>query len=394
MKILVVSAVLPYPLHSGGQVRMYNLLKRLSLTHEITLVSFIRDENEQQYKKDLSFCHEVYMVNRGRAWQLGYIARAIFTRMPFLLATYTNGKMHRLLTKLLAKNTYDRIHLEPFYVWPSIPNTDIPIIVSEHNVEYEVYNEYVRRFSFLPLKSLLAIDVDKLKRWERYIWRKAHKLTAVSTRDRDVMEAYLSFPVSVVPNGVDTSWFTYKKQNMKEKKNLLFVGNFRWLPNREAVEWLLTDIWPRIAKRFPESTLRIIGRNMPESVQKRATNRVICLADVSDIRNEYMRASVLLAPMTIAGGTKFKVLEAMASGVPVISTVEGIEGIQCEEDKHVLIATNAQTFVDQLVKLDTDYSLLANITKNARVLVEYAYNWDTIAETLEKVWKGTHGKKR
>lgn len=375
-------------------MRMYNLLKRLSVHHEITLVSFIRDEKERAYKKDLLFLHDIFLINRGRAWQLGYIARSIFTRMPFLLATYTNGKMHALLSHLLVKNSYDLIHLEPFYVWPSIPNTTIPIVVSEHNVEYKVYQKYVNRFSFLPLKPFLGIDVTALKRWERYVWRKANTLTAVSMRDAEIMEEYLSFPVSVVPNGVDTSWFTYKKQNIEEKKNLLFVGNFRWLPNREAVEWLLTDIWPRIAKRFPESTLRIIGRNMPESVQKRATDRVICLADVSDIRNEYMRASVLLAPMTIAGGTKFKVLEAMASGVPVISTTEGIEGIQCEEGKHVLIATNAQAFVDQLVKLDSDNSLLTNITKNARALVEHAYNWDTIAKMLEKVWKGTHGKKR
>lgn len=373
---------------------MYNLLKRLSKKHEITLVSFVRDNKESLYKKDLSFCHAVYLINRGRAWQVGYIARAVFTRMPFLLATYTNGKMHTLLSKLLIKNTYDLIHLEPFYVWPSIPNTDIPIVVSEHNVEYEVYNEYVRRMTFPFIKPLLGLDVEKLKRWERYVWRKVTTLTAVSAHDRFVMEEYLSFPVAFVPNGVDTSWFTYKRKKNAQDKNFLFVGNFRWLPNREAAEWLLTDIWPKIAIQFPSSMLTIVGQNMPESMKKRSTDRVLCLSDVSDIRQEYAKAFALVAPMTIAGGSKFKVLEAMACGTPVISTTEGIEGISGEDGKEILVAKNAQAFVDQLIRLNADSSLYEKLTKNARALVEHAYNWDTIAISLEKVWKGAHAYKR
>lgn len=372
---------------------MYNLLKRLSLKHKITLVSFIRDEKERVHKKDLSFCHEVYMINRGRAWQARYIARAVFTRMPFLLSTYTNGKMHRLLTDLLAKNTYDLLHLEPFYVWPSIPNTDVPIVVSEHNVEYEVYSEYVKKISFLPLRFLLGMDVEKLKRWERYVWRKADSLTAVSTHDRFVMEEYLSFSTYLVANGVDTETFAFKKKQSDGKKNILFVGNFRWLPNIDAAEWLIDDIWPRIARRFPDSTLRIVGRNMPKRILNRTSSRVVCLTDVSDIRDEYNKAFALLAPMTIAGGTKFKVLEAMASGVPVISTREGIEGIDCEDDKHVLIAKTSQSFVEKLLRLDRDRVFMDTLTKNARTLVETSYNWNSIAKDLEVAWKGTHGKK-
>lgn len=372
---------------------MYNLLKRLSKKHEITLVSFIREKKERVYKKDLSFCKQIYMISRGRAWQLGYIARAVFTRMPFLLSTYTNGRMHRLLSNLLAQNTYDLIHLEPFYVWPSIPNTDIPIVVSEHNVEYEVYNEYVRKITLPFLKPFFDNDVGKLKRWERYVWRKADSLTAVSTHDRQVMEEYLSFSTSLVANGVDIQTFAFKKQHSGKKKNILFVGNFRWLPNIDAAEWLLDDIWPRIRRRFPDSTLRIVGRNMPQRLLNRASNHIVCLTDVSDIRDEYAKAFVLLAPMTIAGGTKFKVLEAMASGVPVISTKEGIEGIDCQDDKHVLIATSSQSFVEKLLRLDNDSVFRDTLTKNARTLVETSYNWDFIAKDLEVAWKGAHGKK-
>lgn len=373
---------------------MYNLLKRLSSKHTITLVSFIRDEKERSYKNDLSFCEQVYMVNRGRAWQVPYIARALFTRMPFLLSTYANAKMYRLLTKVLATKAFDLIHLEPFYVWPSIPNTRVPIVVSEHNIEYQVYEEYVRKRSFLPLRFLLMIDVSRLKRWEHYVWRKADMVTAVSQKDQRVMESYLSFPVSVVSNGVDTESFTFPKHKKEILQNFLFVGNFRWLPNIEAVERLLSDIWPRIAESFPKSTLTIVGRNMPENVLAALTGRIIGKTDVSDIRDEYNAAFALLAPMTIAGGTKFKVLEAMASGVPVVSTRAGVEGIDCEDEKHVLIANTPHEFVDKLARLVSDHSHREKVVKAARTLVEREYNWDSIAKTLDTVWRTTHEKKR
>lgn len=392
MNILVVSAVLPYPLYSGGQIRMYNLLKRLSLKHKITLVSFIRDEKERVHIKDLSFLHDVHMIHRGRAWQLKYILRALVTRVPFLLSTYTNGHMHSMLTDLLKKNAFDLIHLEPFYVWPSIPNTTVPIVVSEHNVEHQVYEDYVKRLMW-PLRILGMIDVSRLKRWEQYVWRKVSHVTTVSENDKYVVDAYLSFDASsVVSNGVDTDVFAYQKRVLKNKKNFLFVGNFRWLPNINAAQRLLDHIWPKIKDAFPDSTLTIVGRDMPESLVSRATSRVFCKTDVLDIKDEYANAFALLAPMTIAGGTKFKVLEAFASGLPVVSTKEGVEGIACADGQEVLLADTPKEFVDQLKTLDTNEHG-EKLTKAARILVEKAYNWDSIAKSLDSVWRHTHEKK-
>lgn len=362
MKILFVSAVLPYPLHSGGQIRIYNLLKRLGKKHEITLCAFIRDTDEHQYTSQFSFCKYVYMIHRGSAWQPQYIVKSVFGRYPFLMATYDNVAMHNLLRGLLTREHFDIIHIEPFYVWPSLPKTDISIVVGEHNIEYEVYQRYVRRFPVVPLRPVLYYDTLKLRFWEEYIWRKAAAITAVSDSDVRVIRK-LNKRVYRVANGVDLSAFPFQSKKIKTD-TFLYVGNFRWMENRDAAEYLERDIWPEIKKEYPQAQLRIIGK------ERNAVER---------IQDELYKADIMIAPIRIGGGTKFKILEAMAAGVPVITTTVGAQGF----DKKVLwIADTPKEVLSAIKNISKDRQRL----KKARKLVEREYDWDTIAESLHQVW--------
>ena len=121
MNILFVSAVLPFPLHSGGQIRIYNILKRLSKRHRITLLSFIREEGERDLAKHLDFCQSVRMVMRGRAWQPKYVFGSVLGKYPLLLASYDNAAMRQAIRDTVLRDQIDLIHLEPFYVWPALP---------------------------------------------------------------------------------------------------------------------------------------------------------------------------------------------------------------------------------------------------------------------------------
>jgi len=387
MKVLFVSAVLPYPLHSGGQIRIYNLLKRLSKRHAITLVSFIRNENEREYLPHLRFCKDVHVIMRGHAWQPKYYTHAVLGKYPFLLATYDNAYVRNTISRLFSEDSYDLIHIEPFYVMPSIPKISVPLVVSEHNVEYDVYGEYVRRFPIIPLRPLLAVDVWKLKFWEVTAWRKATALTAVSEDDATKM-GEVSRTVTVVPNGVDLATFTYATPVKKQSLALLFVGNFRWLPNRDAATMLAQRIWPKVRESLPDSTLTIVGRNVPPSV-KSAVSRAggIVREDVTDIASCYREADILVAPHAIAGGTKFKMLEAMASGLPIITTREGASGLGLTPGKEYIAAENADDFVEKIRSLSGNLVLRQKLSKAARACIEKRYAWDAISDRLEKVWK-------
>jgi len=328
---------------------------------------------------------------RGRAWRARYITRALTGKYPFLLATYQNTVMERLLSDLLAGQKFDIVHIEPFYVWPSIPKTDVPIVCSEHNVEYDVYASYASRFSIPILKPLLYFDITKLKFWERFVWKRVNRVTAVSEKDAAEMKVVTEYTVPIVPNGVDLYRFVYTQQSRKTAPSCLFVGNFRWLPNRDAVSTLLERIWPAIIKELPEATLRIVGRDMPQSIiQKAKSLNVEALPDVALIEDEYRKADFLIAPHAIAGGTKFKMLEAMATGTVIISTTEGVSGLGLSKRIHYLNASSPEEYVHQIKFAWSHRTSRQQIMKQAREFVEKNYGWERISETLGSVWKKTH----
>lgn len=320
------------------------------------------------------------MVMRGRAWQLKYIFNAIFGKYPFLLATYDNSIMRKTLKELLSQNEYDLIHLEPFYVWPSLPETSKPIVVSEHNIEHKVYEQYGKKF---PL--LFAIDIAKIRRWEEFVWKKADYITAVSEKDKSVIQK----GVFVVPNGVDTNQFTFQKHSTNRYR-VLFVGNFRWIPNRDAAISLINDIWPLFIKKYPRAVPQIVGVDIPSDIKKIVleSNGEI-RESVKDISHEYRDADILIAPHMIAGGTKFKILEAFASGLPVVTTHQGVSGLEAKPDIHYKEATSPEDFVAKTTEIWENTKETDQMVQNARKLVEEKYSWEHIAQILEGVWNET-----
>lgn len=394
MKILFVSALLPYPLHSGGQIRVYNLLKRLGEKHEITLCAFVRDTNEVGFVDKLRFCRYVYVIHRGRAWQPRYLIKTVFGRYPFLLTTYDNRAMHELIDGLIKPGAYDLVHLEPFYVWPSVPDVTLPMVVSEHNIEYAVYETYVRRFPIPLVRPLMFIDTLKLRFWEGYVWRKADAVTSVSEADAAVIRKLSGQTPTVVPNGVDLASFRYQvHKNDGKGPKLLFVGNFAWLPNRDAAQKLVHDIWPVVKQRFPQAKLKVVGRNMSASLRRRLKSVGADWAeDVANIEGEYHQADMLVSPTTIGGGTKFKILEAFASGLPVVTSKEGVLGIAVKAGEHYLEANATGEYVAQIAKLWENSQIRELVTKVARKLVEEKYNWDQIADTIDGVWRQTYAQ--
>lgn len=391
MKILFVSAVFPYPLYSGGQIRIYNLIKELSKRHAISLFSFIRNEEERKYIDALSFCKRVEMVNRGHAWQPSYILRSIFGKYPLLLSTYANEEMRRKLTQILQNEPYDLIHIEPGYVWPSIPQHTIPSVVAEHNIEHTVYELYVRRFPIIPLRPFLYADVLKLLWWEKYIWKKAKNVIAVSEDDKEIINQTIDVTkISVVPNGVDISLFPYTPKKLGDHPVFLFVGNFLWMQNKDAVKQLSSTLWPRIMNIYPDATLRIVGKHMPENLRQNLSSGMVLLEHVEDIIDEYKKADIVLAPIRVGGGTQFKILEAMAAGIPVVTTSKGAEGLKVANGKELFIADDENGFASVISQLLTNQKLKNTVTRSARTCIETYYSWKIIARELERVWMKTY----
>jgi glycosyltransferase involved in cell wall biosynthesis len=297
--------------------------------------------------------------------------------------------MKTVIAKGLSKKSYDCIHIEPFYVYPSLPETTLPIVVSEHNVEYEVYQTYAKKVRFPILKYVQMTDASRIRRAEIEILKRASEVTAVSDEDAEKINRMTHrSDVTVVPNGVDTKYFAFEKKTFDgTKQSFVFIGNFLWMPNKDVLRTLIQNVWPTIRASYPHAELHIVGAHVPGWAFHHADSGVLIDGIIPDVREAYLNADALIAPLTIAGGTKFKILEAMASGCPVITTSEGIEGIKGADVRCVKIASTPFDVSQAISDMYRNPRQWQQMCIHARELVEQQYSWPAIAETLSGVWK-------
>lgn len=400
MKILLVSSYLPYPLFSGGHIRLYNLMKQLRQKYEITLVCEKRPhQTEDDVKEVKKICKDVIVVPRKKQWSIGNVLKTGFSLDPFLIAGHTNTEMKERVTAELTKNNYKLIHVETFYVMQNIPQTTLPIVLVEHNIEYLVYKRFADNAPFF-LRPLLFADIYKLQRREKQAWNKATKLVAVSEDEKKLMKKP---DAVVVSNGVDLERFTFKESEKKQyrsiakrvslpEKDLLFIGDFRWVQNRDTAQWIIQDIWPfllRAVEGEVKIKLHIVGKNIPESLKKSNMYDSIVFDENApkDTTAIFHKADVLLAPIRVGGGTSYKILEAMASGVPVVTTSLGKEGIEVKAGEEILVADTVQEIVEKTAHVLRDHDFHTKLAVSARKVIEDTYDWKVIGKKLDEVYK-------
>lgn len=391
MKILMITPYLPYPLLSGGQIRTYNLLKNLKDKHEIHLFSLIKDDTEKQFVSELErFCKSVSLFKRSRhPFTVRNVFLATVTPYPFLVTRNLPLKAKPVLTRTLSEGGFDLIHAETFYVMPNIPATSVPILLVEQTIEYLVYQDFVKQSKIALLKPILMFDVYKIKKWENYYWKKASRLATMSEEDKQfIQEVVPDARIDVVANGVDAEHFRGIHRKRLSSPIVLFVGQFKWMPNKDAVDFIHRDIWPRIKREIPNCRLWIVGRHpTPQIRALREEPDIIVDEGIEDIRKAYAGASVLLAPVRSGRGTKYKILEAMASGTPVVATSLGIEGIRAEDGRHVLIANDAESLAEKTIEILANVQQAKSIAKEAKRLILMHYNWKRISLELDRIYQ-------
>ncbi len=386
----MLTPYLPYPLLTGGQTRSYNLIKRLSsLGHKVALFCLVKNDAERKYVGELEkYCSEVQVFNRSeKPWTFINILRTGLSFFPFLVVrNWATGEKSAIEKKLKEEN-FDLIHAETFYVMPHIPETKIPILLVEQTIEYLVYRHYAESHPLLPLRPLLYLDVLKMKYWERNFWSRASRVVAMSWEDKQIM--HLQTPlldVDIVPNGVDSKYFSKKIKARPKKAIILYLGNFTWLQNREAVKILIDKVWPVINSQISSAKLWIIGKDAGKFFPKLASERII-VKEVTDVREVYQQASVLVAPIYGGGGTRYKNFEAFASGLPVVTTSIGIRGTDAKDGVDVIIRDSPEEIALAAVELIKNRDLSKKIARNAKKLVREKYAWDAIAEKLSRIYE-------
>lgn len=409
MKILFIAQYFPYPPTSGGLSRTYNLIKLLSKNHELTLWSFtIPDEPlaAEQVQHMNEFCREVIITPIDEAFAdkkrppYTYMIKRMLYGAPWFVKAYSSYEA-RVQADVLSRRDYDLVHVDALGIafFADYFQTR-PRLLNEHNVEAQILKRKIEYEGSLKDKVIAYFDFRKVDKFERRFLKTFDHITVVSEDDaKHIRRLSPNVSVTLVPNGVDLKFFS--ETPYKEKDDtLVFTGLMNWGPNVDAVLYFTESIWPHIQKMMPAARFLIVGREPTDKIRELTQNdSIIVTGFVDDVRPYVWKSKVFVVPIRFGGGTRLKILEAMAMGIPVVSTTIGCEGIEVEDGKNIIICDDPAEFAQAVISLMDDGSKRERLGRAGRKLVEEKYGWPNIAAKLEQAYhqcvedfKNKHGQ--
>ena len=400
MRLLILSPISPLPIFSGGRTRLYNITRHQARRHQITFVSFCRNDEEreglQQLERELDI--RVIIVPFRRKKELvrhpgrdalavtGHYLRAWRRGWPLDIPAWDQPAMHRALASELATHEYDIMQVEwPYLASYALRHDTPPAALITHDI-FSVGR--VRRAGLAEDERAGRELREQARRWEiyeRFIYPRFALVAAMSENDAGVIRQRApEARVIISPNGVDVQTLTPGPVR-PQVRNLIFVGSPTHAPNLDAACWLLSDIWPRLHRRHPALTLTLVNLDHPQ-VRACAAGRagVLITGRLPDLTPIYHQADIALAPLRAASGTRLKILEAFALGAPVVSTAIGYEGLAVKPGRHLLQADDSDAFVAAVERLIVSPERRRELARNARLLVEQRYDWAGIVDRLDE----------
>ncbi len=391
MRILAVSPHLPWPLYGGNMVRIYNLMRELARRgHELDFVAGYDGpplENDHPIRK---LCHKVRFYRppasaRRKNPVLAAFA-SLLSPLPYTAAKFSVQEVQGIIREMLKTQRFDLI-LANFAFMANLIPADLarqtPVVLDEHESEGLLWRQY-RREGGIGKRVFALVNLAKMGRFQAAVCSRLAAMMAASEREAAFTRTFLPSRVKlwVVPNGVDTDFFI--PSTPAGEPELVLCAGFRVYRNCEAAIWFVRQVFPEVRKAVPDAQFRIVGSNPPAEVRQLGeVPGVHVTGTVKDIWPYYCRAAVSVAPYRYGEGTKLKVLEAMACGVPVVSTTIGCQGIEARDGEHLLVADAPGPFAQHIVNLLRNPSLRAEIGERARTLVEQKYAWEKIVDDLE-----------
>jgi glycosyltransferase involved in cell wall biosynthesis len=395
---VIVDEELPYPPNTGKRLRTFKLLSRLACRHQLTYIchrNADRDEalSAAQVFRDLHI--EPILVGRmvppksGPGFYLR-LAANLLSPLPYSVASHRSAALQRAIRAYAAAHAVDLWHCE----WTPYAEAlrgmkGARRLVMAHNVESLIWQRYYETEPNAFKRWYIRKQWRKFERFERLAFAEADRIVAVSPEDAALIEQQFGADnVAVVDNGVDTEYFR-PRAGKRETKRILFLGSLDWRPNLDAVDQLLDHIFPMVQAMEPTAKLCLVGRNPPPVLREKVRGQasVELHGNVSDVRPYLTQSGVLAVPLRIGGGSRLKILEALAAGVPVVSTKVGAEGLCLEAGKHLTVVDGIKDMAAALVHtMQAREQALAQVERGRRRVLE-RYDWALLADKLEQVWK-------
>ncbi len=398
MRILFLAPVVPWPLTQGRNLRNFHLLRILAERHEVELLCGAFDTGSPTLPSEVAalvaFGEVDAWPERPWATRLLDMGRS----MPDIWQAYASDTLVDRALARHATKPFDCVHVAGFEMmgtWHRIRHrlsARVPYVLDEHNIEYRL-RESMRADEALsaadiPYRLYNQLQTHRTRHHETDAWRSAWHVSTVSPEDREqVLEHVPAQRVSLVPNCLDIRSLPKVERTSVRPHSLLFMGKMDYRPNVAGVTWFCREAMPLLRERFPDASFTILGRDPSANVL--ALNHmpgVTVTGYVESLVPYLEQAATFVVPLFQGGGTRFKVLETLAAGIPLVSTNQGIAGLPLENETHCLLADNPNDFVNAIARTWSEPDAVWPRVANGRRLVETRFDWSAIAPVLEGIY--------
>ena len=401
MNVLFLSQIVPYPPHGGVLQRGYHLVRELGRRASVHLLAFVHpDELRTEAMVEESravlgeFCERIeyfpLWAKASPAHKAAALAASAFSPQPFSEIAHRSAAIERRVAESLRTGPYDVVHVDTVALsqFVDLDKPAVPSVLTHHNIE-SMLMERRASVEHRPLaRQYLQRETAKLRSYEVHMSPRYDVNIVVSPDDGQTLAARVpGVRTAVVPNGVNVEYFT--PDPTQETPALVYTGGMNMFANRDAVTYFLDEIWPLIRKRLPDTKFFAVGQDPPKELRAYAARdpNVIVTGFVDDIRPYVRKAAVYVVPLRVGGGTRLKVLDAMAMGKAMVSTSIGCEGIAVKPGEHLMTADTPETFAQATITLLGDRVQRLSLGRAARDLVERRYAWRVIGDQLLEAYE-------
>jgi polysaccharide biosynthesis protein PslH len=387
MKLLWVKADFLHPTDRGGQIRTLEMLKRLHTRHEIHYVGLDRGDSS----RSAEYCSHAYPIAhrvpaKNTAAFGAQLLKGLISPLPVAVSRYRSEPMKRKIEALSRRERFDLVVCDFVFPAPNIPDLS-SCVLFQHNVEAVIWKRHAENAPTSAHRWYFNMQARRMEEFEGEVCRAVKRVIAVSEIDADLMRKnYGVRHVDAIPTGVDPRYFTQPCAT-RRSSDLVFVGSMDWMPNIDGAIWFVREILPLLRKRKPDCSVVFAGRKPTRALLDLVDgdSRIQVTGTVPDVRPYLWGATVSIVPLRIGGGTRLKVFESMAAGLPVVSTTIGAEGLPVHPETEILLADDPAAFAECCLRLMDDPPARTRIAEAAREAVTSRFSWDTVAAEFERL---------
>lgn len=389
MRLLWLKSGPLHPLDTGGKLRTYNMLRELSRRHEVTFLALCPPETPREILESAReySAKQIWVPwSETQKFSAGFFTELIgnlFSPLPYVISKYRSREMTTRLAELEGK--CDAVvcdFLTPAVNWrPS----HVPSLLFQHNVEARIWQRIAENETRPLHRWFFRKQWQKLRRFEASSCARFDGVVTVSEEDAEAhrREYSLTNVLGAVPTGVDTEHFRNDARSPRPR-SLVFLGSMDWMANQDSVLWFSAEMWPALRAQFPDLTITIVGRNPPANIRALAEQPGWTVTGtVPDVRPHLAESEILIVPLRIGGGTRIKIYEGIAAGLPVVSTSIGAEGLPLHDGEHIVLADTPAAFVEAISSLLRDDNRRNAIAVQGRDYVRANFGWSAVTDVFD-----------